>query len=285
MTMSDDLNIIAIYGFPIEHSLSPVMHNAGFNELKLNFKYIPVKVAPSDLKEAISALKALNFKGANLTVPHKEEVIDYLDEISEDAFLIGAVNTIINSDGRLLGSNTDCKGFIAALKEAGVKDISRKKVVLLGAGGASKAACVGLLREKVKELVIVNRTVRKAELLQENYKKPFKKSKIRVLPLDCEALRTEFSDCDILVNTTSVGLKNDCIKLPIDSLKSDALVYDMVYNPPKTKLLKSAEKHGLKIENGLNMLLFQGVLGFEVWTNKKAPVSVMKKALFDAAYK
>jgi len=285
MKCSGGTQIVAIFGCPITHSLSPVMHNAGFSELGLDLAFVPFEVRPADLKDAVNGLRAMNFKGANITVPHKEEVIELLDEISEDAFLIGAVNTIENRAGRLLGTNTDCMGFIRALKDAGADDLKKSKVVILGAGGAAKAACVGLLREKVKELVIVNRTQRKAELLQENLKGTFKKNKISVMPLDFEALKGEFSDCDILVNTTSVGMKGDSIKLPLESLKAGALVYDMVYNPPKTKLLKQAEKLGHKTENGLNMLLYQGVIGFETWTKKEAPISVMKQALFDAAYK
>jgi shikimate dehydrogenase len=260
------------------------MHNAGFKELGLDYTYVPFQVNPTDLKAAVNSLRTLNFKGANITVPHKEEVIDYLDEISEDAFLIGAVNTIVNNCGCLIGDNTDSKGFLAALKEAGVKDINKLKVVVLGAGGASKAGCIGLLRENVKQLVVANRTIRKAELLLENFKKPFKKTKLSICGLDMECLKEEFKDCDVLVNTTSVGMAGDCLKLPLESLKKGALVYDMVYNPPKTKLLKKAEKLGYKTKNGLSMLLYQGALGFEIWTKQKAPVEVMRKALTRAAY-
>ena len=285
MNISSDTKVVAIYGFPISHSLSPVMQNSGFIKLGLEFIYIPFKVEPADLKDAVTALKALNFKGANITVPHKEEVLDYLDEVTEDAFLIGAVNVIENARGRLIGHNTDCIGFIKAIKEAGVSDISKARVVVIGAGGASKAACVGLLREKVKKLVIANRTERKAQLLRENFKKRFAKAKISVSPMKKDDLKKEFENCDLLVNTTSVGMKDDSLNLPIESLKKGALVYDMVYNPPKTKLLKKAEKLGYKIENGLNMLLYQGTEAFEIWTKEKAPTDIMKDALLKAVSK
>ncbi len=284
MSNNCELRAIAIYGFPIAHSLSPVMHNAGFKELGVNYTYLPFRVHPADLKDAITAIKALDFKGANITVPHKEEALDLLDEVTEDAFIIGAVNTIDNVGGRLVGYNTDCRGFVLALKEAGVTRLNKQKAVILGAGGASKAACVGLLREQVKRLVIANRTLRKAELIRDNFKKSFPRAKISVCPLRPEELGSEFEDCGLLVNTTSVGMNNDCLNLPLDSLNKDALVYDMVYNPPKTKLLKRAEKLGLKTQNGLDMLLYQGVLGFEIWTKRTAPAAVMKEALYKAAY-
>ncbi len=282
--MSEEQKIVAIFGFPISHSLSPVMHNAGFKELGLDYKYLPFKVNPSDLKAAVNALRALNFLGANITVPHKETVMEYLDEVTENAFLIGAVNTIENIDGRLIGHNTDCKGFVTALKAAGIKDFKKSRVVIVGAGGASKAACVGLLREGVKHLTIANRTGRKAELLCDNFKGCFCKAKITVCPLNDDDLSVVFAECDILVNTTSVGLGGETLKLPLKSLKEGALVYDMVYNPPKTKLLKQAKKLGHSIENGLNMLLYQGTEGFEIWTKEAAPIEVMKDALFKSAY-
>jgi len=285
MKKTSAVNVVAIFGFPIEHSLSPVMQNAGFRELNLNYTYVPFCVNPIYLKDAITALRALNFKGANITVPHKEEVIEYLDEITEDAFLIGAVNTIVNVDGRLIGYNTDCKGFVSALKSAGITRFDNINALVIGAGGAGKAACVGLLKANIKNLIIANRTVRKAELILENFKKSFEKTKISVCPLEENSLKTALENCDLLINTTSVGMQNESLALPIESLKKGALVYDMVYNPPKTKLLKDAEKLGHKIENGLNMLLYQGVEGFEIWTKKKAPVQVMKQALFDVAYK
>jgi shikimate dehydrogenase len=285
MNSSSELKVVAIYGFPISHSLSRVMQNSGFEKLGLDYTYIAFKVEPADLEDAVTALKALNFKGANITVPHKEEVLDYLDEVTENAFLIGAVNVIENARGRLIGYNTDCIGFIKALKEAGISDINKTKALIIGAGGASKAACVGLLREKVKHLVVANRTERKAQLLRDNFKKRFTKAKISICPMKKEDLKKEFESADLLVNTTSVGMKNDSLDLPLESLKKGALVYDMIYNPPKTRLLKKAEKLGYKIENGLNMLLYQGTEAFKIWTKEKAPTDIMKEALFKAVSK
>jgi shikimate dehydrogenase len=277
MKISGKTKVCAIFGDPVEHSISPTMHNAAFKELELDLVYVAFTITRSELKEAISGAKIFGFKGLNVTMPHKNTVIKYLDETNSTAESIGAVNTILNNNGRLLGFNTDGVGAMKALKENGMS-FEGKKLLLLGAGGAGKAIAFQAAQE-VKELVNINRTAEKAEKLAKTLHEKFSK-KVRGRAYSSEVLKEEMKDTDILINATSVGMHPHVNKslVPMSLLKPDLCVMDIIYNPLKTKLLKDAEAAGAKVVSGLDMLIFQGAASFEIWTNQPAPVEVMRRA-------
>lgn len=261
--------VLGIIGDPIEHTRSPLMHNAAFKELGLNFCYLPFHVKPERLKDAIEGVRALNIRGLNVTVPHKERVIEYLDELSEEAKYIGAVNTILNREGFLTGYNTDSFGFVRSLVEEGLK-IEDRIFLILGAGGASRAVVYGVLKNRGK-VYIYNRTKERALKIKETF------SKIGDITL-VESPEKIIRDVDIVVNTTSLGLKPDD-PMPIEpSLIGKHQTYcDIVY--PETPLMREAEKKGCKVIGGLGMLLWQAARAFTIWTGQEAPLQVMKKAL------
>jgi shikimate dehydrogenase len=277
MKISGKTRVCAIIGDPVEHSLSPLMHNAAFKELKLNLVYVAFTVTRSELKEAITSARILGFRGLNVTMPHKNAVMKYLDETDSTAKSIGAVNTILNDEGRLVGFNTDGTGAMRALKENGVST-EGKKLLLLGAGGAGKAIAFQATQE-VEEIVILNRTSERAERLAEVLRRNFGK-KVRGGEFSSERLKEEMRDADILVNATSVGMHPDVNKslVPRTLLRPNQYVMDIVYSPLETKLVMDAEAVGAKVVSGLEMLLYQGAVSFEIWTNQPAPVEVMKKA-------
>jgi len=277
MKISGKTRVCAIIGDPVEHSLSPVMHNAAFKELKLNLVYVAFTVTRNELKEAISGARILGFRGLNVTMPHKNAVMKYLDETDSTAKSIGAVNTILNDKGRLVGFNTDGIGAMRALKENGVSP-EGKKLLLLGAGGAGKAIAFQAAQE-VAELVVLNRTSEKAEMLAEVLRKEFGK-KVRGGSFSSELLKEEMKDADILVNATSVGMHPDVNRslVPRTLLRPDLSVMDIVYSPLETKLVMDAKAVGARVVSGLEMLVYQGAVSFEIWTNQPAPVEVMKEA-------
>jgi shikimate dehydrogenase len=260
--------IIGIFGDPIEHTLSPIMHNAAFKHLKLNYCYVPFNVKREQLKEAVQAIKALNLIGVNITVPHKEAVIKYLDELSEEARYIEAVNTILNENGKLIGFNTDAKGFIISLQKEKVL-VKDKSILILGAGGAAKAIVYGILKEG-GNIYIFNRTISKAYKIRDYF---IGIGKIEVIEkLDDELMEK----IQIIINATSLGLKErDPMPLNPSLLKKEHVFYDIVY--PETPIMREAKKIGCKTIGGLGMLLWQAALAFEIWTSKPAPVKVMKK--------
>ncbi len=277
MEISGTSKVCAIIGDPVGHSLSPVMHNAAFKELGLNLVYVAFTVTRNELKEAISGARTLGLRGLNVTMPHKNAVMKYLDKIDSTAKAIGAVNTILNNKGKLIGFNTDGTGAMIALQKNGVSPVG-KKFVLLGAGGAGKAIAFQAAQD-VEELVILNRTSEKAEMLAEVLHKKFGK-KVKGGALSSEILKEELRDADILVNATSVGMHPDVNRniVPKSSLRPDLCVMDIIYSPLETKLVLDAKAVGAKVVSGLEMLVYQGAVSFEIWTNCSAPVEVMKKA-------
>jgi len=277
MKISGKTRVCAIIGDPVEHSLSPVMHNAAFKELGLNLVYVAFTVTRNELKDAISSARSLGLRGLNVTMPHKNAVMNYLDETDSTAKAIGSVNTILNDKGKLIGFNTDGVGAMRALKENGIPP-DGKKMLLLGAGGAAKAIAFQAAQE-VEELVILNRTSEKAEKLAGLLRKKFGE-RVKGGALSAEVLNKEMKDADILVNATSVGMHPDVNRSPVpsDLLRSGMCVMDIIYNPLETKLLTDAKSVGAKVVSGLEMLLYQGAVAFEIWTNSPAPVEVMKKA-------
>jgi len=267
--ISGRTKITGIFGHPVEHTLSPAMHNAAFKALGLNYCYVPFLVHPDYLEDAIKAIRALNLCGVNVTVPHKEKVMPLLDEINEEASFIGAVNTIVNSEGRLIGYNTDGRGFMQSLLESGIS-VEGKNVLIIGAGGASRAISY-YLSQNTKTLYLYNRSKNRAEKLVQDLKK------IR----NNVSLIEDISSIEryhIIINATPLGLKKED-PLPFDTslLRAEQTVCDLIYK--KTRLLEEASKKGCVTLEGLGMLLWQGLFAFELWTGKKPQVEVMRNAL------
>ena len=266
-----------VIGDPIEHSLSPTIHNAAFNHLKLDFVFLAFRVKTADLENAVRGMRGLGIHGLNVTMPHKSAVIGCLDEADFTVRFLDSANTILNRDGRLSGFSTDGVGALKALRENGI-DLSGKKVLLLGAGGAAKAIAFALVPE-VGELAILNRSAEKAEELAETLVHMFNR-KVISGALSPDAIKTNLRDTDILVNATSAGMKphlSQSLVAP-ELLKSDLAVMDIVYNPVETKLAKDAKAAGAKVISGVEMLIYQGAASFEIWTGESAPIEVMRKA-------
>ncbi len=264
--------IIGLIGKNIENSLSPFIYNQIIYKHSLNFCYLPFKITDADLGEAIQGIRALNIKGVNITIPYKEKVIEFIDELEESAQKIGAVNTIVNYKGVLVGYNTDVTGFKKSLQEAGKFTAKEKKAVVLGAGGAARAIIYSLLEERAEEVCIFNRTLGKAEKIKQDFSLFFPKSSISVLPLVEESLRGKIKEAHLLVNATSVGMTSQAENTPLldeKLLHPNLLVYDVIYRPAKTFFLKQAERAGARIINGLPMLVYQGIGSFYLWTGVK----------------
>ena len=281
--ISGTTRLCGVIGDPIEHTMSPAMQNAAFEEMGLNYLYVPFRVKEEGLGKAIDGMRALNMRGLNVTIPHKVSVIQFLDELDPLAEKIGAVNTIVNDEGVLRGYNTDATGFLQALLE---KDIEPggKNVVVLGAGGASRAISF-ILAERGSNLVILNRLLELdwAEELAGRISEIFTKE-VEALELNEGNLAGALEKADILVNATSVGMTPDIDQTLVtsDLLRPGLIVYDIVYNPVRTRLLREAEKAGAETISGLDMLVGQGASAFELWIGMKAPVEVMKTEIVKA---
>jgi shikimate dehydrogenase len=269
--------IYGVLGYPAKHSLSPVMHNAAFKALRINAEYKIFEIEPYELNIFLTSLSKNNIFGLNVTVPYKEKVMPSLDSISSEAELIGAVNTIKVSKFRLGGFNTDGEGFLKSLSEDLNFEPKGKNIAILGAGGAAKAVSVFLSKHKPKAIAVYD--IDKAKLsgliahLKDNFDDIDYVAASSIAELSIEK-------CNLLINATPIGMKDDdpCL-VNSEVLHSKLLVYDLIYNPPETKLLALAKEVGAKVSNGLGMLLHQGALSFELWTDKKAPVKVMREAL------
>lgn len=272
--------ICGVIGDPIEHTLSPAMHNAAFQALFLDWIYLPFRVSRADLSKALYGIRALNIRGVSVTIPHKVAVTAILDELDPLAMNIGAVNTILNSGGKLKGFNTDAPGFIRAFTERNI-ELENKNVVVLGAGGAARAVCFALAENKAA-VTILNRTVEKAEELAADISDTGVKQ-VGAAGLNAVNLESALKDADILVNTTSSGMSpdTDSTLVTADMIKPGMTVYDIVYNPSRTRLLAEAETAGARTISGMEMLLWQGVQSFEIWTGLKAPVEIMRRKLTD----
>lgn len=276
--ISGTTRVCGIIGDPIGHSMSPAIHNAAFDKMGIDYLYVPFRVKKEALSKAIAGMRALNIRGLSVTIPHKVAVIPFLDELDPLAERIGAVNTIVNDDGVLRGYNTDATGFLQTLLERGVEP-EGKNVVILGAGGASRAISF-ILAERGAHLVILNRLLELdwAEELASRISQIFTKE-VEALELNEENLVKVLEKADIVVNATSVGMSPNIGETPVspDLLKPSLIVFDIVYNPIKTRLLKEAEAAGAKTIGGLDMLVWQGALAFEKWTGLKAPVKLMRE--------
>lgn len=287
-TIDGKTRVTGLFGYPVEHTLSPTMHNAAFDHAGLNWVYVAWPVKPEALAGALTAVRALDMPGVNLTIPHKEAAAAHLDELDHLARLTGAVNTVVNRKGRLVGYNTDAPGFALFLQRDLNVHPAGKRAVLLGTGGAARAVAAGLLREGLDFLWLSGRSRKKSQQLEYDLARHFP-GRTATLPwYDAgdraagAAWANALRSTGLVVQTTPLGM-SPCMDalppFPFELLTPDHLVVDIVYNPPRTLFLQKAAARGARVENGLGMLLYQGVLAWELWTGQAAPVPVMRQAL------
>lgn len=262
MHITGSTKLTGLFGYPVSHTISPAMHNAAFEYLGLDIIYLPFSVHPKDLAAAVKALPALGFIGINVTIPHKQTIMKYLDVITPSARMIGAVNTVLVKGRKLIGYNTDGIGFVRSLKNYSLKG---KTMFLLGAGGAGRAVAIQSKLNGLKRIFIADKLTARARDLAG-----------RCRGIVATNIREALRESDIIVNATPIGLRpDDPVSIPAEWIPKGRLVYDLIYNPKKTKLLKK-----VRGVNGLGMLLYQGASSFEIWTGKKAPVEVMRRVIW-----
>ena len=276
MDKSYRAQLTGVFGCPVDENPTIVLQEAAFQAAGLMFRYLTLLVRPEDLADAFSGMRAMNFRGINLTVPHKVEALKYVDELSQEVQLIGATNTIVNEGGKLIAYNTDGKGFITGIEKAGVS-LAGKRVVMLGAGGAARAIAVECALAGVSEMTLINRDVARGMAL------------VSLLndKTHCRATfvpwvgTARIPACDILINATSIGLFPDpnCPDIEYDDIAPCMIAQDVIPNPADTLFLKKARERGATALDGLNMLVYQGAIGFKLWTGQDAPLDVMREAL------
>lgn len=279
MRLSGRTRVAGVFGDPVEHSLSPPMHNAAFAALGLDWVYVPFHVKPEALPAAVRGVAALGMAGVNVTVPHKVAVLDHLDEVDDEARLIGAVNTIVHRAGRLIGYNTDGRGFLRSLEREGATAPKGSSVVILGAGGAAQAIACSLALHGAARVTIANRTPEKARALARRIA-PY--ARAEGISLDPFELAPRLAEADILVHTTSLGMypHHDVLPaVPPELLSPGTLVCDIVYTPRETSLIAAARARGCRVVTGEGMLAYQGAIAFELWTGREAPEEVMLETL------
>lgn len=262
---------VCIIGDPVAHSLSPAMHDAAFAHEGLDLRYIAFRVPSGGLEAAVRGLRGLGFVGANITAPHKEAALGLMDRLAPSAQDAGAVNTVVNEAGTLVGHDTDGAGAVAALEEVG--PLSGRRVAVLGAGGAARAICRALA-PRCGPLLVVNRTAARGEALAS-----FLGGRAEAIPLADPSAPARVRACDVLVNATSAGMGTDRSPLPPRALGPGMTVLDTVYRPVQTRLLRDAEAAGARTVPGTRMLLHQGAAAFELWTGRPAPLAVMEAAI------
>jgi shikimate dehydrogenase len=268
MNVSGKTRIVGIFGSPIEHTLSPAMHNAAFAKMGLDMFYLAFHVSAQDLSDALQSIKALKMAGVNITVPHKENVIPLLDRVDEEAAFIGAVNTVVLSEGTLTGYNTDGRGFMSSLSEGGIS-VDGKNVCIIGAGGAARAISY-YVSDRASRLSLFDINMAKAEKLVHDLSTI--RSNVFYQTID------DMKNPDVVINATPLGMRQeDPLPVKPEFITPDMTVCDLVYK--NTKLLQVAADKGAKTLDGSGMLLWQGVLAFELWTGVKPPVDVMRDAL------
>lgn len=274
-----EIKNFGILGYPVVHSMSPQIYAAAFKAAGLkNYTYIPIPIQPGKLMLAVEGIKGLNFRGVNVTIPHKTTILKYLDAIDSDALGIGAVNTVVNDGGMLTGYNTDVAGFLAALKEANFlpEDCN---AVILGAGGAARAVLWGLCKRRAEFITIGARNPQKADALAKDF---MQYGSVEGLDWNSEQFKDAMRTADILINTTPLGMFPNVDDMPPVDLKllpEGALVYDIVYNPAETKLLRTAKELGYPTLDGMSMLLLQGKESYRLYTGKIPDMKVMTKTL------
>ena len=287
--MAAELNfkqeLVGCFGFPVSENPTQAMIEPAFRDMGLDWRYLTLEVKPEDLAAAVAGARAFGFQGFNCTIPHKVEVIQHLDGLGESAELMGAVNCVVNRGGKLIGENTDGKGFVSSFKE--LADPAGKSLVLLGAGGAARAIGVEMALAGVREIHLVNRSETRGRELEGLFSGKLNDAIGGSLSVTYHAWDGDFvipGGTDIVVNATSIGLFPDVdarIPLNVDSLKSDMVVADVIPNPPSTRLVREARKHGCQVIDGLGMLVAQGVIGIEYWTSQTPDPKVMRRGLED----
>jgi shikimate dehydrogenase len=268
--------LVAVFGQPVAENPTQVMVEAAFRDLGLDWRYLTIEVAPADLPDAVRGLRAMGFRGGNCTLPHKVAVIPLLDELTPTARAIGAVNCIVRRDGKLLGENTDGKGFLQSVQE--LSPVKGKRAVLLGGGGAARAIGVELLNAGAAHVTVVNRGRERGQELVEVLNRVVP-GKANLVPWQGD--HAVPADTDLLINATSIGLYPDRSRVPVkrDSLRPELVVCDVIPNPPRTRLLSEAEAAGCRTLDGLGMLVNQGVIGIRLWTNREPNPAVMRRVL------
>ena len=276
--------LYGVIGDPIAHSKSPLMLNRAFRETGINAAYAAFHVKPEQLADAIAGARALGIGGLNVTIPHKVRVMDYLDAIDESARAIGAVNTIVNENGKLTGYNTDGIGYVRSLKEEAISDLAGKRILVLGAGGAARGIVWALRRERPAAITIANRTWEKARDLAAKWRAGDADGAVAVAAIRWEELREAAAEADIVINTTSVGMAPNVTETPIDPawLKTGAVASDLIYNPLTTAFLQQAKARGLTVHGGVGMFIYQGAYAFEYWTGRPAPVAAMREEVLNS---
>lgn len=278
---------LGVFGNPVEHSLSPQMQNAALESCGLDMRYAPFEIGADELPEALRLLPELNFVGVNLTAPHKIAAFKLVDEVDETARRVGAINAIKIENGKLRGFNTDGKGFSRAIREEFSVDLRDLRVLVFGAGGAARAIALECAQENSERLVIANRDFEKAKLFAEELRPFFAEARVlgpvprlQAIPWDETAFRFQIANVDLVVNATPLGLHHaDATPISARLLAPHLMVYDTVYSSGQTALVSTAVEAGARAANGLSMLLHQGALAFEIWFDRVAPLSVMRKAL------
>lgn len=279
MEINYKAELVGVFGCPVSENPTGVMQEAAFAALGLNWRYLTIEVQPEALPDAMRGLRAFGMQGINLTIPHKVAVLELLDEIAPDARMIGAVNTVRRVGERLVGENTDGKGFLRGLRQEAERDPAGKRVVVLGAGGAARAITFELALAGAAELVVINRSPARGEAMVRDLQTRAG-ANARFEPWS--KVYSISPETDILVNATSIGLYPDVEAIPaidLSAARPDLLVCDVVPNPPETRLIKTARAQGLQVITGLSMLVYQGMIGFEMWTGHLAPEAAMKDAL------
>ena len=274
--------LIGLIGHPIKQSYSPFIHNIAAQFKNIDYIYLPFDVVDANLKNALKGVVALGISGLNVTIPHKEKIIKYLDELSEEAAMIGAVNTIVNEHGKLKGYNTDINGILESLTE--FKDlITGSKVCVIGAGGGARAVIYTLIRHfKPEQITIINRTIQRADTLHNYFSEKMRFDNLKTADLFPPDLIETFHSSKLIVNSTSVGMFPDVDDSPTnlkESFHKDQLVFDMIYNPTETKLLKLAKQQDAASLGGLKMLVHQAAKSFELWTGEEPPVEKLSRSL------
>ncbi|MBF0706474.1 shikimate dehydrogenase [Guptibacillus hwajinpoensis] len=256
--------LYGLIGHPIGHSMSPIMHNGEFKELGLSHHYHAFDLSPEQLEDGVDAMKMLDIQGFNVTIPHKVAIIPLLDEVEQEAIDIGAVNTVYKRDGKYIGTNTDGSGYLFSLLTLiGEKNLSGKKILVIGAGGAARAVAVSVSQSEVASLTIANRTLEKAEELSKLCQHYSVANAITLSEAE-----TSLGQFDIVINTTSIGMSPHLDRMPIslEHIRSGTVVSDLIYNPLETKWMKLAKSKGAVTDNGISMFVEQGALAFEKWT-------------------
>lgn len=279
ISQSYKAELVGVFGHPVAENPTGVMQEAAFQARGLNWRYLTIEVRPEDLAGAMVGLRAFNMRGINLTIPHKVAVIQYLDRLSPEAELMGAVNTVVREGDQLIGHNTDGKGFLRSVREDAGVDPKGKRIVFLGSGGAARAMTVELALAGAAHITIVNRTPSRGQELAKLLRE---KTPVTAQFVHWQGEYVVPPEADILVNATPVGLFPNVEEMPLvvmASIRPDLLVCDVIPNPPRTAFLRAAKARGARTLDGLGMLVYQGAIAFQMWTGVEAPVNVMRRAL------